>query len=228
MFLCRIRIAHLFLYAVCRSFQYLSIVLVSLSEDVFEVFDWFAFLSDLELQWHEHIATRLSNIDLDSTNDADFDIWDFFHDSIDIHSSDFVHGICKLCHWLLSRLNLFKVGLQCLSDIHELVIESVRTLRYNNASLFVILHFPLVLLEPQVCIDGGAARIVLEVLAGAIELAKFSVFRNANVRTEKNHQVASSWHVRCERVVANLADEWNASEPSHVEALASDARQSIV
>ena len=70
-----------------------------------------AFRPHLEHHRCEQVTARLLNINLDATDDTDFDVWDGLDNALNILVSDLVHGVSELGHGLLGHLNLFEVRL---------------------------------------------------------------------------------------------------------------------
>ena len=134
-----------------------SIILLHLREHVQQVFRRASFRPHFEHQWCEQVSARLSYINLDSSDDADFDVGDVFNDALDIPARDLVHSVGELCHGLFSLLNLLKVRLERLANIHKLVVEGIGTLWYSD-DLFLIIHWlPLVCFQPSIGADGRTA-----------------------------------------------------------------------
>ncbi len=162
----------------------LSLVLMHLCEYVLEIFRWFSFGSNLEHHGDEHVTAGLSHIELNASDHADFDIWDFLDNSVDIPASDLVHRVGQLGHWLLCQRDFLIVRLKSLPNVDKLVIERISTCWNYYRGFFVRLWLPLVILEPQVGINRRTASIIIEFLAITAEFSKFSFFCNANMRGE--------------------------------------------
>ena len=95
---------------------------------------------------------------------------------------DFVHCIGQFCLGLLCSLYLIKVGFERLSYKDKLVVECVCAIRYGDCSCFIWLGLPLVILQPEVCIDGSTARVIMCTLTIAPKLSKLPVWSYPNVR----------------------------------------------
>ena len=65
-----------------------SVVLLHLSEDVDVVRSWLAFRANFEHERYKHISAWLLNINLNTSNDADFNVRDGFYDLFNILLSD--------------------------------------------------------------------------------------------------------------------------------------------
>ena len=86
----------------------------------------------LKHKWLEQVTTGLLNIDLNASNDTNLDVWNRLDNALYILMRDAIQCVCQLCHRLLCLLNLIVIWLECLTNVHKLVVKSVCALWHFN------------------------------------------------------------------------------------------------
>lgn len=172
-----------------------SLIVLDVAENMEEIFRWLAVHPLLVHHRHEHITTRLMDVDLDASDDADTDVGYRLDNALDVLVRDRVHRVRELCHGLLCCGDLLVVWLEGFSDVDELVVEGAGAGWDLDRRCFVLLRLPFVALEPLEGVDGRTTRIIVEVLAVAEELSEVAVRRDANMGRKENDKVAASRHV---------------------------------